>query len=1311
MRRILTIFFCFLFAAFTTTTAHAVDSVEVETSELELPDWNVPGDGKTPTFMQYLDAQNVDVKASKHLVGSTPKGDSVFSHSFDLPPALLQPSLGISYSSDGGPSIEMPYGWSLDGIMEICRPLQRAYLGEDDVDGKYDAEWLIRGPGFSGTLVPSGEDDYRFFLRSSSPNYVSATYDEKNDYWHVYSDGVYWTLEPADNGSTTPDGTAWWRVTEMQTGDGDSNYVTYSYHKNGRIKSIAYGGNYGTNDEHLVQIDFEYAQNTAVRTNARAGFVTSYKTHITKITIGAYSGEADAEDSESFFSMSSLISEASSDSIASSIASSYWYAYDFVTEEKDSLDFLTDLEREGKSDADVETIASFEYNELDTSDKPTRSSTTMVPTSLGATKSSSDRSSKTTKMLVDFNRDGLPDVVDSSSASSTLQWEVENQSVDHDARSFSWGGPWAIINSDEVLSQIENDKGDKYNLAGVPVAHRSNTKIDFADMDGDGYPDRIESGDEDEWQIYYGNGNGFDHETENAPCDWSYSKESWALNADTTGAKDFGIDVEKALIDLNGDGWLDAYDPDERFVCYHKGERGEGWEEVQQLDTEFEAIRSVKYTLASETFEVDFSNYYENSCEDSCEEAVDDAITDCVNDCDSDDDICPDICEEGSAACTEVCGCVDDECTEEECADYCEDADQSEMLSRAEAEEECEKECVEEAENGAEDPERQNYVSATDETKAFYDLNSDGLPDFVDASALPWQVYLNNGHDFEEARDWEAPALYLRRVDEGRPDIKWESKEAETTKEEIGHDAEVHQTLLDVDSDGLLDLAMGKDLGSIWYKNTGSGFEEASRALPAWWPDSFMTSRTESEVDGDSGNSNATGVTKSMVMDLDHDGALDAVSTTAVKYGSFPRAYILTGVKNNQGGTSTLAYRSSATTSPSGDFSQTQYMPISKHLVDTITSKDWHTGQKAETSFEYENGYYEDGVFQGFKNRVIDESINGTATSKIAFVYELDRDLSPLVTTKKIFTDKNLGFAPSLKRGDATWSLRYQVENTYDDKGPYASQAFHLLSSRKTTEYGEFSDSKEMTQTYVWDDYGNMTSYKHDGGGNTDDMVVVSMGYVGNAPTVYRDTSGNYFETALDVAGFAAGVYSVSQWNGDTTTFNKALDVGGLIVDGAAIVLPVATLGGVGLWIKAARTANTVDNVSDASRATVEVVSATNKADTAADVAKIAIELNPDTIVKSADRLGKGGVVSEGARAISKKIGHAASGGYESAFKGIKATNEAASKLIRDIVSNPDRIIQGEKTTDIYNASGQGVRINTKTQEFVGLIEASKATR
>ncbi len=99
-----------------------------------------------------------------------------------------------------------------------------------------------------------------------------------------------------------------------------------------------------------------------------------------------------------------------------------------------------------------------------------------------------------------------------------------------------------------------------------------------------------------------------------------------------------------------------------------------------------------------------------------------------------------------------------------------------------------------------------------------------------------------------------------------------------------------------------------------------------------------------------------------------------------------------------------------------------------------------------------------------------------------------------------------------------------------------------------------------------------------------------------------------------------------------------------------------------------------------------------------------------DDVVSSAAR-PRSSLITEGARAIAKKLGAAGSGGYTSAFQGIAPTQANAESLIRNIMSNPSRAFYGEKVIDVYNAAGQGVRLQAGTGRFMGFLEGGLSTQ
>lgn len=118
----------------------------------------------------------------------------------------------------------------------------------------------------------------------------------------------------------------------------------------------------------------------------------------------------------------------------------------------------------------------------------------------------------------------------------------------------------------------------------------------------------------------------------------------------------------------------------------------------------------------------------------------------------------------------------------------------------------------------------------------------------------------------------------------------------------------------------------------------------------------------------------------------------------------------------------------------------------------------------------------------------------------------------------------------------------------------------------------------------------------------------------------------------------------------------------------------------------------------------------------AADVATKAERILPqfskstvDAIIASSRRAV--GQITEGARAIDKKLGHAEARGCQSAFQGVKSTQANAEAIIQDILSNPSRTFYGDKVIDVYDAAGRGVRFDRDTNMFIGFLEGSLCTQ
>jgi YD repeat-containing protein len=1161
--------------------------------DFELTTWAMPGEGATPTFLQYLDIQGYNIKAAQNLASANERGDVVVSYDIELPPALLKPTLSLSYVSGAGVDLEAPYGWGLNGIAEIRRPLEPAY--EDD-------EWLISGTGFSGVLKSSGTNQY--VLRTSTPTLVSAKYDTAENSWELHADNTTMTFEEQDDGAGTASGTALWRVTK--TTDTAGNYIAYRYHDDGRIKSIAYGGNSETDERHLVRVEFTYGDNTHRRTSARAGFLTTYQYRLSQITIKSRAGSSSAAEISGL--VDSIASAATPSSGQGMVAGKVGqggaspsaddsdddsgmvtrYSYVLDCTETDGVDLLTTLKREDTTTTSSEVIAEFEYDRYKISDSPgdtTEFETPTIPGEMYAQNTiywelddcaqarqygyvcltalpdgsvlSNDgwlnewrpSYSGTVRDLVDVNGDGLPDRVDAEIAlqdhqtddTSDTPWYWKTQKVDFDDRTFSWSDDHDISTPEKFQYQWYEVEAPE-SVDDYFTGSKTNQTHMNIDVDGDGLLDqivthgRVADGTETEWWvIYYGTGHGFDAATsvygpgsskDNPNYDFLYPASSQNIVPNSiSDSETTAVDLKRTLMDMNGDGWVDAYDPSNGIIYYHTGTRSGGWGDKTELTSYAGGIRKIRYTIeniseqysskySGDTCDGDFKASdcplsvgdevaYSLHCDDMCEAGCVLDLYNCMVDCEDDTH---------SARCMKSCRKTNDGISP--CADACKDSYCAETKKIS-------------YDDGSTKVIEQHYVAYTDETQGFYDMNGDGLPDLVRADLDEWRVYLNNGTGFESVTTWNAQALYLKRTDEGFPTYEDIGEEGdvdgdglnnviESTASKLfgdGESSRVFQTLIDVDGDGLLDLAFGdhekldEDIRNRWYKNTGARFENTTRPLPAWWPDSFYSAYTTIPIDNDQApddddwKQESDTRTTALMTDFNHDGLVDYVTAERVKYTPYHKLGLLTKVKNGQGGKTGISYRSLATVTPSGKWTEDQHTPIVKDLLDHSTTEDSLTGQNAQTSYAYEDGYYEKGVFQGFRARKMTHLINGGWTDHVNYTYELDRDLPPLVTLETIYTDFNLNFSLNLSRGDENSGLRYQVENTYDDHSRFSDfTQFHLIQTKKITEYGEGGGSgKSVTLSYNWDEDANLKQYSHDGGGNSSDELDVDMAYTSDS--------------------------------------------------------------------------------------------------------------------------------------------------------------------------------------------------------------------
>ena len=115
----------------------------------------------------------------------------------------------------------------------------------------------------------------------------------------------------------------------------------------------------------------------------------------------------------------------------------------------------------------------------------------------------------------------------------------------------------------------------------------------------------------------------------------------------------------------------------------------------------------------------------------------------------------------------------------------------------------------------------------------------------------------------------------------------------------------------------------------------------------------------------------------------------------------------------------------------------------------------------------------------------------------------------------------------------------------------------------------------------------------------------------GDDPVNNSDPTGEIIESVWDAASLGMGVYAISQWDENTSFWEKALDVVGVGLDAAALALPVVP-GGVGAALKAYRGANAVYDAANVARKAKKMLDVAQGVEQAASAAQAGVRLYED---------------------------------------------------------------------------------------------------
>jgi hypothetical protein len=235
-----------------------------------------PGGGIVPTYAQLLDVGRPKPKLAQHGISGSPKGDAGWSMPISVPPALMAPSLSVSYSSAGAFGDEGGAGWSISGALEITRPTAPGYPADT---------FLVSGPEVSGLLRAEGGS---YTVRAPGGGRAWADYDAGTDQWTVSTGDVSFVLEPLDE-APGPN-TARWRVTEAV--DLLGNRVTWAWHADGRHDAVTYGGNVVTGDPALIQVEATYIASLHAHTNGASGSLEVFDHVLDRVVVSSLHGAA-----------------------------------------------------------------------------------------------------------------------------------------------------------------------------------------------------------------------------------------------------------------------------------------------------------------------------------------------------------------------------------------------------------------------------------------------------------------------------------------------------------------------------------------------------------------------------------------------------------------------------------------------------------------------------------------------------------------------------------------------------------------------------------------------------------------------------------------------------------------------------------------------------------------------------------------------------------------------------------------------------------------------------------------------------------
>ena len=535
----------------------------------------VVGDGATQPAQSFMPKLEISGQQAGHLASVDPKGQVAYSIDMSLPPALLSPSLSLSYSAGSKRGFEMAFGWTINGIQEFRKSSYSKRL-DYWVNPMYQASGLLSGL-FEEKIFGN---DTVYIQLSESSGLTRAEYNDILNQWKIYADGKAITLEDVGHQDS-------YRVILIE--DQFGNHIDYHYDSVGRITSIEYGGSASIG--HHVKVEFSYENATGSQILYVDGKSSVYNKILDKITIKTNTGGGYTRQK----------------------------AYVIHNVNLGTVDVVDKITEEGQTSNASIDLASFSYQDFSDTKRNTVSLTSSLATdSISYTyknqQVTTEVEGKTVvrEMAFDANCDGLTDTLTGGNSGFKLSSTV--------------GGPTAEVTSWEVAymqrqgsDPVVFTNDNRVSFDGPPAALRESvietitgstsyihTVSQIVDIDSDGAPDLVVSKNSGVWEVYYGNcgtgsGNPFDSALQ-VPAPKNYSETGYSPNAIVTPIESRGL--IHTLVDINGDGKLDIFVPHTDEYYPHLKNRADGWSSTPlTTNSPFGAFEVFVYSVVDDPVE------------------------------------------------------------------------------------------------------------------------------------------------------------------------------------------------------------------------------------------------------------------------------------------------------------------------------------------------------------------------------------------------------------------------------------------------------------------------------------------------------------------------------------------------------------------------------------------------------------------------------------------------------------------------------------------------------------------------------------